>query len=333
MNATDADASVGDGMSARLPMSWRALGSSGVSVTRVVFGGAPLGGLFGPVSDDQARSTLEAAWHVGIRTFDTAPHYGVGLSESRLGSFAAERQRGEIVISTKVGRLLVETDDVVEGAEGFYGTPQLRRVRDYSRDGVRRSIEQSCARLRVDRLDVALVHDPEDYFKQALDDSLPALVELRDEGIVGAVGVGMNEAPMLARFVREADVDCVLVAGRWSLLDRSAGAELLPLCAQRGVGVLVGGVFNSGILADPRPGARYDYNPAAPALLDRARRLREICARHGVQLRVAAIQFPFRHPAVTAVVVGARSKDEITADVADFDHDVPDELWAELGAD
>ena len=311
---------------------WRRLGTSAVSVPRLVLGGAPLGGLFGPVSDEAARATLEAAWNAGIHAFDTAPHYGVGLSETRLGSFLSTRPRAQVVLATKVGRLLVPTEDDVEGAEGFYGTPRLRRVRDYSRAGVRHSIEESCSRLGVDRLDIALVHDPDDHFAEAIEGALPALCDLRSAGVVGAIGVGMNQAGMLARFVREADLDCVLVAGRWSLLDRSAGDELLPLCQQRRVGVLVGGVFNSGILADPSPGARYDYLPAGPELRAAARHLQEVCARHGVPLRAAALLFPLRHPAVSAIVVGARSPDEVTADLADLDTAAPDELWAELAA-
>jgi aryl-alcohol dehydrogenase-like predicted oxidoreductase len=313
-------------------LGWRRLGLSDVSVTRVVLGGAPLGGLFGPVSDEAARSTLEAAWNAGVRAFDTAPHYGVGLAETRLGSFVSTRSRAEVIISTKVGRLLVVSDDDVEGAEGFYGTPKLRRVRDYSRAGVRRSIQESCSRLGIDRLDIALVHDPDDHFAEAISEALPALCDLRAEGTVGAIGVGMNQAGMLVRFVREAELDCVLVAGRWSLLDRSAGEELLPLCMERQVGVLVGGVFNSGILADARPGALYDYSPAGPELFAAARRLREICTRYGVPLRVAALHFPLRHPAVSAIVVGARSPDEVITDLADLDRTVPDELWAELAA-
>jgi aryl-alcohol dehydrogenase-like predicted oxidoreductase len=298
----------------------------------LVFGGAPIGGLYEPVSDAAAAATLEAAWQAGIRAFDTAPHYGVGLSERRLGDFLAGRRRADFVVSTKVGRRLVAAPGPVDGAEGFYGTPPLSRVRDYSRDGIRASLADSLRRLRLDRVDVALIHDPDEFMAQALDQAYPALAELRDEGVVGAIGVGMNSAAPLAWFVSRAELDCVLVAGRYSLLDTSAAAELLPLCADRGVRVLAGGVFNSGILADPRDGAHYDYAPAPAAVLARARRIRDICAVHGVPVAAAALRFTLRHPAVTAAVVGARSPAEITADAAYLSLDVPDELFGELAS-
>jgi D-threo-aldose 1-dehydrogenase len=308
------------------------IGQTGLRVTRLVFGGAPIGGLFAPVAEDAALATLEAAWAAGIRAFDTAPHYGVGLSERRLGRYLAGRPREEYVLCTKVGRLLVPADGDVEGAEGFYGTPRLTRVRDYSRDGVLASLEGSLDRLGTGRVDIALIHDPDDHGRQALDEAYPALADLRDQGVIGAVGVGMNQTEMLEWFLPRADLDCVLVAGRYSLLDQSAGAELLPLCADRGVRVLAGGVFNSGILADPRDGARYDYAPAPPALLARARRIRDICAAHGVPVAAAALQFTLRHPAVTAAVVGARSPAEITADAAYLSMEIPDELFIALAA-
>jgi aryl-alcohol dehydrogenase-like predicted oxidoreductase len=317
-------------------LATRGLGTSGVSVPRVMLGLAPIGGLYAPLTDEDARAALEAAWDLGIRAFDTAPHYGAGLAELRLGSFISAHPRSEMIVSSKVGRLLVpegsdvETDQ--EGAHFFYGAPQLARVRDFSGAGVKRSVAESCARLGVDRLDIALVHDPDEHFAEAIGQSLPALADLRDEGVVGAIGVAMNQAGMLARFVREADIDCVMVAGRWSLLDRSAGEELLPLCLEREVGVLVGGVFNSGILAMPGPGATFDYLPAPPELLDRARRMQDACAAHGVPLRSAALQFPLRHPAVSAVVFGARSAAEVIDDVADLDRELTAELWDELDA-
>jgi len=298
----------------------------------LVFGAAPIGGLYAPVGDDDAAATLAAAWQAGIRAFDTAPHYGVGLSERRLGDFLACRPRSEFVVSTKVGRRLVPASDPVDGADGFYGTPALSRVRDYSRDGVLASLEDSLRRLRLDRVDIALIHDPDDFMTEALDDAYPALAELRAAGVVGAIGVGMNAAAPLAWFASRADLDCVLVAGRYSLLDQSAGAELLPLCAERRVRVLAGGVFNSGILADPRDGARYDYAPAPPALLARARRIRDVCAAYGVPVAAAALQFTLRHPAVTAAVVGARSPAEITADASYLSLGIPDELFTALAA-
>ena len=307
------------------------LGSTGVSVSEMVFGGGPIGGLYAPVSEDQAAATLAAAWTAGIRAFDTAPHYGVGLSEQRIGTFLTGRK--EYVLSTKVGRRLVPAAGDVEGADSFYGTPKLARVRDYSRDGVLATLEDSMRRLRTDRIDIALIHDPDDHAEEALDGAYAALDQLRSEGTIRAVGVGMNQAPLLEWFVERADLDCVLMAGRYSLLDTAAADSLLPACQRRGVAVLAGGVFNSGILADPRPGATYDYAPAAAGLVERAQRIRAVCARHGVPIGAAAIQFVLRHPAVTAIVVGARSAAEVTEDVGYLAAAVPGELFGELAAE
>jgi D-threo-aldose 1-dehydrogenase len=309
------------------------VGRAGLSVTQIMFGSAPIGGLFEPVPADAAMATLEAAWAAGIRAFDTAPHYGVGLSEERLGAFLAGLPRQEFVVSTKVGRLLVAADGDVEGIEGFYGTPRLGRVRDYSRDGVLASLESSLTRLGLDHVDIALIHDPDDYAEQALDEAYPALAALRDQGLVRAIGFGMNYPEPLEWFVTRTDLDCILVAGRYSLLDGSAAESLLPVCAERGVAVLTGGVFNSGILVDPRPGATFDYHPAAAELVGRAERIQSVCARYGLPLGAVALQFVLRHPAVTAAVLGARSPEEITEDAGYLRAEVPEELFAELGAE
>jgi D-threo-aldose 1-dehydrogenase len=281
----------------------------------LVFGGAPIGGLYRPVSDEAASQALAAAWEAGIRAFDTAPHYGAGLSERRIGDFLAGRRRDEYIVSTKVGRLLVPARGDVDGAEEYYGTPPLTRVRDYSRDGVLSSLEDSLVRLGLDRVDIALIHDPDDFMG-------PALAE--------AIGAGMNSAAPLAWLVERCDLDCVLVAGRYTLLDDSAASHLFPLCLRRGVAVLAGGVFNSGILADAADGARYDYAPAPPAVLARARRLRDACARYGVPLAAAALQFTLRHPAVTAAVVGARTPEEIATDASHLSLPIPSALWEEI---
>jgi D-threo-aldose 1-dehydrogenase len=307
-----------------------AVGRSGLQVTRLMFGAAPIGGLFEPVSDGAARATLEAAWTAGIRAFDTAPHYGVGLSEQRLGAFLAGLPRSDYVLSTKVGRLLVPADGDVDGAEGFYGTPRLSRVRDYSRDGVLASLEASLGRLGTDRIDIALIHDPDDHLAEALDGAYPVLAELRSAGVIGAIGVGMNHAALIEWFVARADLDVILVAGRYSLLDPRAGVSLLPECARRGVAVLAGGVFNGGILAGPGPGATFDYKPPPDEVLDRVGRLQAACARHGLPLAAVAVQFVLRHPAVTAVVIGARSPAEITQDAGYLTAAVPAKLYDEL---
>jgi len=295
-----------------------------------VFGAAPIAGLFTPVSDQTAAATLAAAWAAGIRAFDTAPHYGVGVSERRLGSFLAGYPRDEFTVSTKVGRLLVPAAGDVQGEDGFYGIPPLTRVREYSRDGVRRSLEESLERLGLDRVDIALIHDPDDFMKQAADEAYPALASLREAGVVRAIGAGMNSASALAWLAERCDLDCVLVAGRYTLLDQAAATELFPVCQRRDVAVLAAGVFNSGILAGPDHGGTYDYAPAPPAVLARARLMRDACARHGVPLPAAALQFPLRNPAVAATVVGARSPAEITEDVSYLAAPIPDTLWAEL---
>jgi D-threo-aldose 1-dehydrogenase len=311
------------------------LAATGLEITRMVFGGAPIAGLFAPVSAADARATLEAAWACGIRAFDTAPHYGAGLSEQRLGEFLGGKPRHQFVISTKVGRRLVAAGAEAQpaGAEGFYGAPHLSRVRDYSRDGVLASLEDSLDRLGLDRIDIALIHDPDDHAAAALDGAFPALAELRAAGVIGAVGVGMNQASLLEWFVRRADLDCVLVAGRYSLLDGQAAATLFPTCQRRGVAVLAGGIFNSGLLVRPGPGATYDYAPAPAALLDRACRIASVCARHGTAIGAAALQFVLAHPAVTAAVVGVRSPAEMAQDAGFLTARVPDGVWAELAAE
>lgn len=317
-----------------LPLLGRArLGRSNVEVSRFILGGAPLGGMYAPVDDASAHSALVCAWSAGVRTFDTAPHYGAGLSERRMGQFLATKPRSDFVLSTKVGRLLVPAMDDApdpDGGKHYFGTPLLRRIRDYSASGVRRSLEESLVRLDLERVDVALVHDPDEHFREALEEALPALSDLRAAGLVGAIGVGMNQAKMLEDFVSHTNIDCVMVSGRYSLLDQQAGARLLPLCAGRGVSVLVGGVFNSGILADPGAGAMYDYAPATPGMIERVARVREVCDRYDVPLTAAAINFPLRHPAVAGVVIGARSAEEVQRDVRALMVHVPDALFAEL---
>ena len=310
-----------------------ALGRGGLRVSALALGTAPLGNLFAPVAEEDAAATVGSALEAGLTYVDTAPHYGLGRAERRLGRLLAGVPRDRFVVSTKVGRLVRplapgETAD----AEGFADSPPARRVWDLSGDGVRRSLEESLERLGLDRVDILLLHDPDDHEREAYEQAFPALIELRDQGVVTAIGAGMNQAEMLTRFVRDRDIDVVLVAGRYSLLDQRALAELLPTCAARGTAVVVGGVFNSGLLADPRPGATFDYAPAPPELVDRAARLAEVCARHGTPLRAAALAFPFGHPAVTSVLVGARSAAEVQDAVACFEWPVPGELWAELVA-
>ncbi|WP_031002422.1 aldo/keto reductase [Streptomyces sp. NRRL F-5727] len=306
-----------------------------LQVSRLALGCAALGNLYEPVSDETARATVDAAWDAGVRTFDTAPHYGLGLSERRLGAALRDRPRDEYTLSTKVGRLLVPDagghgDDL---AHGFAVPATHRRVWDFSADGVLRSLEASLDRLGLDRVDLALLHDPDDHAEQALREAYPALERLRAEGVVRRVGVGMNRSALPARFLRETDIDVVLLAGRYTLLDQGGLDELLPEATARGRGVIIGGVLNSGLLTAPRPGATYDYAPAPQPVLDRALRLQEISERHGVPLRAAALRFPFAHPAVESVLTGARSPEEVRDTVEQLRRPVPDALWDELRAE
>ncbi len=298
--------------------------------SRLGLGCAPIGNLFAAVPDDDARATVDAAWERGVRFFDVAPLYGHGLAERRLGAALTSHERDAFVVSTKVGRLLRPVDGPPADSL-FVDVPAVEPVFDFSRDGVLRSVEASLDRLGLDRLDVVHVHDPDDHAAEALAGAFPTLVGLREEGVVGAVGCGMNQWELLARFVAEVDLDVVLLAGRYTLLDRS-GAGLLAACADRGVGVVLGGVFNTGLLVDPDHAPTYDYAPAPGELVDRALRMRDVCTHHGVSLPAAALGFGLRHPAVSSVLVGARSADEVHQAVDAATTAVPDELWATLDA-
>lgn len=324
----------------RQALDWQ-LGGSAVRVSRFGFGAAPIGNLFVPMSDAHAFAAVDAAWDAGIRYFDTAPHYGIGLSERRLGAALSSRDRSEFVVSTKVGRLL---DPVGDGgqrgddlADGFAVPATHVRRRAYDRDGVLRSIEDSLSRLDLDRIDLVLVHDPdsEEQQRQTLNEALPTLIELRDAGTIGAVGAGMNQCEALARLVRESDLDAILLAGRYTLMEQPALAELLPLCVDRGVSVVAAGVFNSGLLATDElaPDATYDYVHPRAEIVDRVRKMAAVCARHGVTLPQAALAFPQGHPAVASVLVGARSAEEVAANAARSAVAVPADLWSDLIAE
>jgi D-threo-aldose 1-dehydrogenase len=312
------------------------LGRSAVRVTPLALGCASIGNLYRSVTDEAALATVQAAWDAGIRTFDTAPHYGLGLSERRLGAALRGRPRDTYTVSTKVGRLLIPDPGGGSGddlAHGFAVPATHRRVWDFTADGVRRSLEASLDRLGLDRIDLALLHDPDDHAEQALREAYPALEQLRAEAVIGAIGVGMNQAALPARFVRETDIDVVLLAGRYTLLDQDGLADLLPAAAARGRSVVIGGVFNSGLLTDPRPGAMYDYAPAPQPVLDRALRLQAAAERHGVPLRAAALRFPFGHPVVASVLTGARSPEQVHDTVEQLRRPIPDALWDDLHAE
>jgi D-threo-aldose 1-dehydrogenase len=315
------------------------LGRTGLTVTALGFGATAIGGMYAAVADEQAAATVSAAWDSGIRLFDAAPQYGLGHGELRLGAGLAGYPREEYVLSTKVGRLLradapPNPDDFgPDGAPFDIGTPDVATVYDYSRDGVLASIEESLARLGQDRLDVVYVHDPDDYVDEALAGAFPTLIELREQGVIKAVGAGMNQTAALETFARESDPDVFLLAGRYTLLEQEALSTFLPLCAERGIAVIVGGAYNSGLLADPNPGTHYNYLPAPAGLIDRAQRLGAVCARYEVPLKAAAIQFPIAHPVVAAVLTGARKDSELRENCAMFDFPIPPELWAELRAE
>ncbi|MEV6944886.1 aldo/keto reductase [Streptomyces sp. NPDC051172] len=310
------------------------LGSSAVEVSALAFGGAVIGNLYTEVGEEQAYEAVDAAWQQGIRYFDTAPHYGLGLSERRLGAALRAHPRTAYTISTKAGRRLEPSgeggDDM---ADGFAVPATHRRVWDFSADGVRRSLEASLERLGLDRVDVVYLHDPDDHAEQAFHEGYPALEKLRSEGVVGAIGAGMNQAEMLTRFVRDTDVDVVLCAGRYTLLEQPALTELLPAAQERGTSVVIGGAFNSGLLADPKPGATYNYAAAPTELLDRALHLKAVADRHGTTLRAAALAFCAAHPAVASVLVGARSAAEVRDCAEQFAAPPLAAFWQQLRAE
>jgi D-threo-aldose 1-dehydrogenase len=317
-----------------MTMTTTAIGSTSTGVSALGLGAAPIGNLFSVVDQETALATVATAWDGGVRYFDTAPHYGLGLSERRLGEALKAHPRGDYVVSTKVGRLLVPNprptgSDLASG--GFAVPDSTTRVRDYSRDGVLRSLEASLARLDTDRIDIVYIHDPDDFMDEAVAEAAPALSALRDEGVIGAYGAGMNDWRLLHRLVETTDMDVVMVAGRWTLLDRSA-APLLELCRAKGVAVVAAAPFNSGMLAqDPLPDdATFDYEPASVRRMEQARRLAAECRRFGVALPQAALQFPLRHPAVVAVVAGMRSVAEAATDVTWLSEPIGAAAWSAL---
>jgi len=309
---------------------------------RLGLGGAPLGNLFAEVCDADADGLLAAAWDSGCRSFDTAPHYGHGLSERRLGDALRRRSREGLALSTKVGRLLTPDSQAPREQHGYVGGLPFAQHWDYSAAGVRRSLEDSLQRLGLAQIDVAYVHDcdaqthgpgADAIRRQVIDEALPALHALRRDGAIRAVGLGVNDVSIVLDVLREADLDVLLLAGRYSLLDHGALPRLLPECEARGVRVALGGAFNSGLLATgSRSGAaaRFDYAPAAREWVERTARLEAVGDRHGVPLRAAALQFPLAHPAVDIVVVGARTAAEWHDAVTMARHPIPADYWREL---
>ena len=313
------------------PLEPRRIGATDLHVTSLGLGGAPLGGLSDSEGARGAVDTVKHGYDLGIRFFDTAPLYGRGKSERFYGDALRDYDRDSFVLSSKVGRVLNPNG---EGGGDRAEPPPYDVAFDFSRDGVLRSIEESLERLGLDRLDVALIHDPDDHWRQAIGEAYPTLAELKSKGVVGAIGAGMNQWEMLARFAVEGDFDCFLLAGRYTLLDHSGLMALLPLCEAKRISVVLGGPYNSGVLAsDLGPDTTYFYQQTPPDVLERAQRIKAVCDRHDTPLKAAALQFGMAHPAVAATIPGPRTPAEVEENVGMAGFDIPRDLWAELKAE
>jgi D-threo-aldose 1-dehydrogenase len=325
----------------------RRLGRTAIEVTEIGFGAAPIGGFRATIPETEAQALLDAAWDGGMRYFDTSPYYGYGRSELRVGHALRQRPRGEFVISTKIGRVMrvMRPGETPPADLRENGLPGLAPVYDYTYDGVMRSLEQSWLRTGLSRIDIVLVHDIDfwtirdralldERFRTLMEGGYRALDELRGAGVIGAFGAGLNEADMCLRFARAGDFDCMLLAGRYTLLEQGALEEFMPHAAAKGIGVIIGGPYNSGILTGAAAGRpTYDYAAAPAPLLEKARRLEAVCNRHAVPLAAAALQFPLAHPAVSAVIPGALSVAEVEQNLAHLRRPVPGALWQELKAE
>jgi D-threo-aldose 1-dehydrogenase len=321
------------------------IGNGELTFTELGFGTAPLGNLYRAISEQTAQAVLEEAWDSGCRYFDTAPLYGLGLSETRLNQFLRGRRRDDYVLSTKVGRLLeIASPEERTGIGKFFDTPCRKERYDYSYDGVMRSLEFSLERLGVDRVDILYAHDLDVFThgsRQASDQRIAefmaagyrALVSLRDQGVVRAIGAGVNEWDVCETLAERGDFDIFLLAGRYTLLEQEALESFLPLCQVRGIAIALGGPYNSGILASgPKPGAFYNYSAAPAEVLERVRQIEAVCTRYGVRLIEAALRFPLMHPAVVSVIPGAQSVAEVRSNRQILDAKIPPELWSDLKA-
>ncbi|KIP89202.1 aldo/keto reductase [Microbacterium sp. MEJ108Y] len=313
--------------------------SEALAVPALGYGAANVGNLFRPLSDDESWAILEAAWDSGIRYFDTAPHYGLGLSERRLGAFLQTKPREEYVLSTKVGRLLrpnPDHDGGLDTANDFHVPDDLQRVWDFSDDGIRAGLDESRERLGIEQIDLVYLHDPERHdLDLALAEALPALEQLRSDGQVSAIGIGSMVSDALAASVRSADLDLIMVAGRYTLLEQPAAAEVLPACRETGTGIVAASVFNSGLLAssEPRRDGRYEYGQLPDELWERLLRIARVCADHAVPLPAAAIQFPLQSDVVRSVVVGGSRPAQLRQNAEYAALEIPAALWDELAAE
>jgi len=315
---------------------------SGLTFTALGYGGAPIGNYNGVFSDADAQDMVSQAWDQGIRYFDTAPGYGNGLSEHRLGQALRRHDRKELVLSTKVGRVLTPMLDAPSTNGQYLDIPPLVAGYDYSYDGVMRAVEQSMQRMLTDHFDVLFIHDCDRYthgsaapelFHQAIVSAFPALESLREQQVVKAIGFGINETDLMIEAIKSTDVDVCLLAGRYTLLEQEPLDELFPICEQQGVGIVLGGVYNSGVLATgPISGARFNYAPADANILARARQLQDVCRRHDVPLAAVALQFAYAHPVVVSACIGARDEKQQTRNAELFESSVPGELWDDLRA-
>ena len=322
---------------------WDRLGNGGLTFSRLGFGGAPLGNLYRAISDDEAQAILTLAWDNGLRYFDTAPLYGFGLSETRINRFLRDKPRDSYVLSTKVGRLMrAVAPENRDGVGKWFEVPARQEVFDYSYDGVMRSLEMSLERLGTHRIDLLYAHDLDVFThgsaealaarqKEFMDGGYRAMIELRDQDVVTAIGAGINEWQACQWLAERGDFDIFLLAGRYTLLEQEALTSLLPLCAARGIGIVLGGPYNSGILASgPVPGAFYNYAPAPPEIHARVSQIAEICAAHGTSLIEAALQFPMMHPSVVATIPGGQGVAEMRSNLAAWQKEIPSALWGDL---
>jgi D-threo-aldose 1-dehydrogenase len=325
---------------------WDRLGNGGLTFTELGFGTAPLGNLYKAISDGEARATLDAAWEGGVRYFDTAPLYGLGLSETRLNPFLRDKPRDSYILSTKVGRLIEYCSPEHRAGVGkWFNVPQRRENFDYTYDGVMRSFEHSFSRLGVDQIDILYVHDlcAFSHGSKAASDmrvkeffagrGYEDMISLRDQGMIKAIGGGVNEWEVCQNLAERGDFDLFLLAGRYTLLEQKALDSFLPLCEARGIGIITGGPYNSGILATgAKPGSFYNYDPAPQGIIDRVNAIEVVCSDHNVRMVDAAFQFPLLHPAHVAVIPGGQGADEMAGNLQAAHADIPTELWVDLKA-